>query len=455
VAIRSAGFALLSSALIVSAGARADFQAALEDYNAGRYDSAHAQFMALAELGDCSSQFNIGAMALKGQGGPKDLASGVGWLQAAAGNGCEQLVGNKLSGLTAKLTPEQSRAAADIVARFGPEALHAQGIVNPDFSCRDSTPASVVSAPVAEYPDRGSSHRRQGIVVTALTIGTDGRARGPEILLALPDETFAAAAVEAWMNSLFTPARRGSASVPSRSQAKTLFAVEGGSLANAQVFQQARTSADAGDRAAAYRLGLAATLDPSLGISYARAGQLLLDSARDGDAEAQYWVGSQLRATSSCHPRADGAVWLRHAADGGSASAQWLLASDLLASGTGGAQMAEARALLEQAAASDSYYVRKHVTALLAASPIDALRDAPTALAVAMKLSAQPIQSDPQMFEAVAAAYAASGDFRNAVTQQERAVGKAQSLGWNTHLLDERLSAYRHGRVWHGDLFSY
>src|SRR5262249_19328775 len=156
-----------------------------------------------------------------------------------------------------KLTPEQSRAAADIVARFGPEALHAQGIVNPDFSCRDSTPASVVSAPVAEYPDRGSSHRRQGIVVTALTIGTDGRARGPEILLPLPDETFAAAAVEAWMNSLFTPARRGSTSVPSRSQAKTLFAVEGGSLANAQVFQQARTSADAGDRAAAYRLGLA------------------------------------------------------------------------------------------------------------------------------------------------------------------------------------------------------
>lgn len=449
------GIALLGSALLGSTAAHADFQTALKDYSAGRYDAAHSQFLALAQLGDCSSQFNIGAMALKGQGGPKDVGAGVGWLQAAAGNGCEQLVGNKLSGLTAGLTPEQSRTAADIVASFGPDALHAQGIVNPDFTCHDTSPASVLSAPGAEYPDKNSSHGREGIVVTALTIGADGRPRDPEILVALPDETFAAAAVEAWMNSLFTPARRNGASVDSRVQAKTLFAIEGGSLVNAQALRQARSAADAGDPGAEYLVGLTATVDPSLGISYARAGQLLLGSARDGEAEAQYWVGSQLRATSSCHPRADGAVWLRHAADGGSASAQLLLAKDLLANGTGSAQIAEARALLERASSSESYYVRKHVTALLATSPIDGVRDASTALAVATKLSGQPIQSDPQMFEAVAAAYAANGDFPNAVTQQHRGVLKAQSLGWNTRPLEERLSAYRHGKAWHGDLFAY
>ena len=66
----------------------ADFQAALREYNAGHYELAHAHFLALAELGDCSSQFNLAAMALKGQGGPKDAGSGVGWQQAAAGNGC-------------------------------------------------------------------------------------------------------------------------------------------------------------------------------------------------------------------------------------------------------------------------------------------------------------------------------------------------------------------------------
>src|SRR4029077_8231248 len=85
------GLSALSGAIPV----HADFQAALREYNAGHYDVAHAQFLALAELGDCSSQFNLGAMALQGQGGPKDAGSGVGWLQAAAGNGCERVPGQQ------------------------------------------------------------------------------------------------------------------------------------------------------------------------------------------------------------------------------------------------------------------------------------------------------------------------------------------------------------------------
>src|SRR3979490_2204259 len=87
--------ALAVSALWGAMPAPADFQSALGEYNAGRYELAHAHFLALAELGDCSSQFNLAAMALKGQGGPKDDGSGVGWLQGARANGCGELGGNK------------------------------------------------------------------------------------------------------------------------------------------------------------------------------------------------------------------------------------------------------------------------------------------------------------------------------------------------------------------------
>jgi hypothetical protein len=58
------------------------------------------------------------------------------------------------------------------------------------------------------------------------------------------------------------------------------------------------------------------------------------------------------------------------------------------------------------------------------------------------------------MYEVVAAAYAANGDFHNASAQQQLAVQKARSLGWNTHTLTERLDAYRHDRAWHGDLLA-
>jgi len=453
--VRSVCATLAVSALSSFSVAHADFQAALREYNAGHYDVAHAQFLALAELGDCSSQFNLGAMALQGQGGPKDAGSGVGWLQAAAGNGCERLVGNKVAGLTAKLSAAESAAAAGIVARYGRDALHTQGIVSPDFSCREQVAASVLQAPVPEYPRLAGDTRQGAIVITGLTIGVDGLARDPEILLAVPETGFPAAAVESWLNSRFVPATRGGAPIESRLQAKSLFAIEGGSgLSGMDAYKSARQRADAGDPVAGYLVGLTATLDASLGISSARAGQLLLASARDGDSRAQYWVGSELHATAVCHSQVNGAVWLRHAADSGSASAQLMLATDLLSADPSAAQTAQARSLLERAATSDSFYVRKHVVALLAASPLDAVRDPGTALGAAMKLAAGEIQSDPQMFEAVGAAYAANGDFRQASAQQQIAIRKARSLAWNTRVMAERLSAYRDGRPWRGDLFA-
>jgi hypothetical protein len=218
--------------------------------------------------------------------------------------------------------------------------------------------------------------------------------------------------------------------------------------------RRARAAAAAGDPTAEYQIGLIAMLDPSLGISSARAEQLLLDAGRGGNADAQYWVGSQLRASAACHPQADGAVWLRHAAAGGSGAAQLLLARELLGSAADASRVARARALLAQAAGADSYYVRKHVVALLASSPLDEVRDPPKALGLARQLAASEIRADPQMYEALAAAYAANGGFRDAAAQQQLAMEKARALGWNTRVMSEQLDAYRHGNVWHGDLLA-
>jgi len=172
--------------------------------------------------------------------------------------------------------------------------LHTQGIVSPDFSCREQVAASVLQAPVPEYPRLAGDTRQGAIVITGLTIGVDGLARDPEILLAVPETGFPAAVIEAWLNSRFVPASRDGVPIESRLQAQSLLAVEGGGgLSGWDVYRSARQRADAGDPGAGYLVGLTATLDASLGISSARAGQLLLASARDGDSRAQYWVGSQ------------------------------------------------------------------------------------------------------------------------------------------------------------------
>ena len=75
----------------------------------------------------------------------------------------------------------------------------------------------------------------------------------------------------------------------------------------------------------------------------------------------------------------------------------------------------------------------------------------------------QPVQDVPsqrmpcrqgRVFEVLGAAYAANGDFRAASAQQRIAVRKAQSLGWNTRFMTQRLAAYRDGRPWRGDLLA-
>ena len=441
------------AAAVLTAAAHADFNAALAEYRDGHYDSARRQFTAMAELGDCSSQFNLGVMVLQGQGGAKDIGTGIGWLEAAAANGCQELVGGRVAALKGALSAAEERTAADLLSHYGHEALHAAGIVDPDLSCTERSRAAVLQAPAPEYPSSGN--HRNGLVIGELTIGLDGRARDPEILLAAPDEVFAAAAVESWLHARFTPATHNGTPVESRLQVRLPFAIAGAEpLWSSAAYKDKRAAAEAGDPAAEYLVGLAATSDPTLGISAVRATELLIFAARDGNAPAQYWLGEQLRAVAACHPQASGAVWLRHAAAGGEAAAQLRVAADLLGANPTAAQVAEARTLLERAASADSYYVRKHVVALLAASPLAALRDPATAQQVASRLAHAGIQCDPQMYEALAAAAAAGGDFASAVSQQETAIRKARDLTWNTHAMEERLAAYKGGKAWQGDLFA-
>jgi hypothetical protein len=47
--------ALAAVALVAATAARADFQAALREHNAGHYDTTHSRGLALAELGDCQN----------------------------------------------------------------------------------------------------------------------------------------------------------------------------------------------------------------------------------------------------------------------------------------------------------------------------------------------------------------------------------------------------------------
>ena len=434
----------------------ADFPQAVQEYRAGQYDTARAEFLTLAALGDVASQFNLGAMAMQGQGGPKDLATAVGWLTAAADNGSQQLAPEKLAAMRSRLTAGELKTADDIAQRFGRANLLKTTLPVPKLSvhCANVVPARPVDVPSSEYPHKGLLGTQNGFVIVQLTIGTDGLPRDPEILMSVPTPEFSDAAINLFMRARFKPATQDGRPVESTEHMKAIFNITGGSgvLWDIGELKALRERALTGDPSAQYQIALAATLDRSLGIPPEQAYTLLVSAAQGGNPHAQYFAATRFLAVRNCGEDKS-LPWLQAAAAAGDGSAQLLLARTLLTGNPSAAQIAEARALLERAAASESFFVRKQLIALLAASPLAALRDPATARAVAAKLMKSGVDADPQMYEAVAAAAAATGAFSAAGNAQGTALKRAREMHWNTRLIEERLALYRTSRPWTGDLF--
>ena len=73
--------------LLGSAPAYADFEAGLEAYKRGDYETALREFKPLAEQGIAEAQFNLGVMYVTGQGVPQDNKEAAKWYRLAAEQG--------------------------------------------------------------------------------------------------------------------------------------------------------------------------------------------------------------------------------------------------------------------------------------------------------------------------------------------------------------------------------
>jgi TPR repeat protein len=438
-------------ALFMISQARADFRQAMDQYQAGHYEQARAEFLGLAGLGDGASQYNLAAMSLEGQGGPKDRAAGVGWLQASRENGYEGISAKALDAMRAKLTDEQRKVADEVVAEYGHAALLARVLPNLDSHCsQDIGPRGTT---LAAPPDFWTL--REGMVVLTLTVAADGTTRDPECLDVSPELALGSdceyVAVTQVLRSRWIPAQRNGVAVEART---TLSHTTDAGEVSPQVkkaTQRAIAAAEKGDIDAEYLVALA-VMYPSLDISPKKAQDMLLLSAQGGNPSAQYLIASHI---AECGRSERELPWLRQAAAHGNGAAAVRLAEFILQPHPGTEAIAEARGLLEQAAKSFNYYALKHAAGLLAASDIDGLRNPAAARVAADKLYRyRRTDADPQLSEAIAAAAAANGNFALASGRQRAALAPARALHWNTQRIEERLAAYNAGRVWLGDIFA-
>jgi hypothetical protein len=423
----------------------------MDQYQAGHYEQARAEFLALAGLGDGASQYNLAAMSFSAQGGPKDRGAGVGWMQAALENGYAGITTKELETQRAKLSDDERKVAERIVSEYGRAALLARVLPSPNFSdiCADE--------PHANGKKMGPPSWRKaptGLMSFRLTVGVDGSARDPELLEGasganLPNEV-QFEMITQMLLSTWIPVTRDGVATESR---ETLHLTANSGGLEAQSNKAIRTrlpAAKAGDTGAEYEVAMA-LMGSESEASRKQKKEMLLLAAQGGDARAQYLVATDYLG---CADRERQAVWLRQAAERGSDAARVRLAELFLIPAATGAAIAEAQAMLEKAAHSTNYYALKHAAVLLAASDIDSLRNPAAALAAANALRAYQLEADPQLFEAIAAAEAANGSFDRAASQQAAALKSARRLHWNTQRIEERLAAYHAGNVWRGDVFA-
>lgn len=445
---------VLTAGLLVAQPVCADFNEAYKKFVAGDYSQAREEFLALAELGSGAAQFNLGAMSLNGQGTSKNEGEGVGWLLAAAENSYQNMPPEKLAALRAGLSEADNQAAQRILLRYGREGMQ-QRVLPTDTAwesiCPNRHSPELLKAGPLEY---SPADRRNAFATVAVTVGLDGRARDPQVLSTNSLERFIAAAVESAMKASYKAATRDGVPVEDRVTTRFAFTMNSAAVPrNNKVLEEVTAMANAEDPAAQYILGIAGSVDSSLGIPNDKVTLLLLKSAQGGYASAQYAIAHKLQRRAECGvERGKSLIWMKQAAVRGNGPAQVSIASALSPTASA-SEIAAARAMLESAAQSTDYYARKHAVEMLAAAAIPGLRNSEAALNGSTAMLKGAIRVDPQVYEVAAAAHAASGDFQGAATHQQAALGKAKRLGWNTSLIEERLGAYLSNRTWAGDLF--
>ena len=72
---------------LFSSGVFADYEAGLDAYKKGDYETAYKEWKALAEQGDAEAQFGLGLMYRNGQGVTQDDKEAVKWYRLAAEQG--------------------------------------------------------------------------------------------------------------------------------------------------------------------------------------------------------------------------------------------------------------------------------------------------------------------------------------------------------------------------------
>lgn len=439
--IVAAGVILALAGLLTPAVA--DLVSASTAYEQGDYAKAFHDFRELAELGQPTAQYDLAVMYGKGQGTRQSEIYAYAWASLAAENGLEKAK-TLADSLRPNLAPGSEKIAADIQAQFGNAVLDAR--LNPKIvesaENEDRTRCRPVHAYVPPYPEDARFHGIQGQVYVEFSVMPDGRGRNPRVIYAVPEGVFERTVRDGLLHSEFGSAPAGRS--PIQCTLFYRFVIRGavGYSGLDTYVDETLAHAKAGDPRAQMLYGMLLVGLPQLNKPRSQALPWFLKSAQAGIPSAQYQVGYSLLKGWGCNCEENkGLDWLRRAAQAGQRDAEVTLAMYALKGSPDEERLRQAKLWLEQAAASGSHDGKLYLSALLATAPEAEGGDPRRALTLLEEVF-RGVKDDPTAFEIRAAAQASTGEFKEAVQSEHKAIDMAQRLKWDVTPLNERLTHY-------------
>jgi TPR repeat protein len=438
----------------------ADLYSAKVAYKKGDFASAFEQLKELAELGQPEAQLGLAAMYARGEGVNPSNVYAHAWASLAGQNG--EARGKALAEhLEPELTPTSQRISSEIQAQYSQSTLNVRLMPRffKDKEYEDRDPVRPSKPFIPEYPMEAAHREVQGEVYVEFVVAYDGHPRMPRILYAIPGGFFEATVRESVLRSVYLPARINGKPISTSVSTMYNFTVPGVSIHDYNGLERrvhdTELKAAAGDPQAQMLYGMMIAGLPQLKQNYSQALPWFLKAAQAGAPYAQYQIGTGLLQGRGCQcDSSKGEIWLQKAAQADQPDAQVSLAEYLLKGEPTRESVTGAIVWLERAAKHGNGPAKLMLSSILAATPINGLRDPPRALTLADSLE-HDYRIDPSFWEIRAAANASRGDFKAAVKAQSKAVSEAMRLGWDMAQLQQRQSLYEAGQPWSGNLLAF
>lgn len=432
----------------------ADFNRAVENFAAERYQLALKEFSSLAALGHAGSQFNLGAMYFLGQGVDKNTVEAYAWiaLAAQAEHAMAITLRDRLWGRFNNVEREQAETRfAELQDSVGVAAL--QKNLWPVLATEQpaiNIEAEGVRNKAPDYPRRALNLRIEGMVDIEYTLDPEGYVTD-FFVLESSQKIFTAPVLEAVQFWRFAPVQFDGEPARVLGQSKRVhFRIESvnqpagtADFLQEQTLHELRAQAEAGEPLALFNYAHTLMLEQENAAAAAEANQWYLQASQAGLPEAQYQLGRNLMYGIGCARDLDKARrWLTLAAEAGLPKAQYALAALLQ---THAPELA--MTWLDRAVAAQLPVAIVNKAWRLATHPDDHLRVGDEAL----RLIKSQLKHYPDTLSArrtLAASQAASGDFSAAAATQQDVIKLAKKLSRPVAIEEQRLAAYREKNIW-------